>query len=78
MLRYELLAGPQEGQKVFCHCFWLFLLDPMAGVIDQVAPAEVAASGLLHFLKSARDLPNTPILSAGDEGGRHSHGAPGI
>ena len=63
---------------MFCHGFRLFLLDPVAGAVDQMAAAHIGAGAFLHLFQPAGALPYAPILRPRDEAGRYVDRAAGI
>src|SRR5262245_29146141 len=55
----------------------LFLLDPMAGGLDEMTAAQARGGAGLHFFQPARHLKGTPVALAGDEERRHLNAATG-
>src|SRR5690606_22683795 len=71
-------ARPCQELGEQADCFgWLFLLDPVARAIDEVASQHPRAGPGLHRVEGAGLLVNTPVAGAGDEAGRHVDAAAG-
>jgi hypothetical protein len=55
------LPSSQKLYKQLYHRFWLFLLHPMTGAVNQVNAFHLSTSSLLHAFECAGCLINAPV-----------------
>src|SRR6266550_3132442 len=63
--QFRVIAEELKQQCV--HLFWLLLLNPMPGAIEEMESDHMCACGVAHLVDRARRLVDAPVAFACDE-----------